>query len=330
MARTIVPLAIVLAAAPALAQVRDPLPHSARLAYTAPQACPEEQVLWDLVGGQTTVKVLALDAKALLTVTVSRTGRLFEASVELRDGAGTVVWTRPFAPSSSCSDVLQNVALVVSEKLEPHAQIAPPAPAPSPEAEAPQVLSVAVPEPVPPQVARPPAPPKRAFRFVAGLDGIFTAFIAPSANAGFAVWAGIDLVDVPVSFEVDLRSTWSLAPAHIPLAYQPFFAVRTSYVSGVLAGCWRGPVSLCPVLEVGGMSYSRADALGKLGGSTTLVGTGVRGVYAQPIAGRFVLRGLIELDGLLRPFTISDYPGHSASTPGRLALAGGIGFGGSL
>lgn len=121
MVRTILPLAIVLAASPALAQPRPSLPHVARLAYTAPEACPDEQVLRDLIGGQTTVEVLALEAKALLTVTVSRSGRLFEASVELSDEAGAVRWTRPFAPASSCADVLQNVALVVSEKLEPHA-----------------------------------------------------------------------------------------------------------------------------------------------------------------------------------------------------------------
>ena len=329
MVRTILPLAIVLAASPALAQPRSPLPHVARLEYTAPEACPEEQVLRDLVGGQTTVEVLAPDAKALLTVTVSRSGRLFEASVELRDGAGTVVWTRPFAPASSCADVLQNVALVVSEKLEPHATAAPRVP--SPEAEPPRVPSAVIREPVPPDVARPPAPPKRALRLVAGLDGIFTAFIAPSASAGFALWAGIDLVDAPVSFEIDLRSTWSLAPAQIPLAYQPHFTVRTSYVSGVLAGCWRGPVSLCPMLEVGSMSYSKPGAIGELLDPSSLVlAAGGRFVYTRDIADHFVVRGLFEVGGVIQPFAISDYAVHSVYTPGRLSLACGIGFGGSL
>jgi hypothetical protein len=119
MLRTLVPTALVLAASPAPAQADvPPLPHTARLLYTAPEACPEEQVLRDLIGARTTVKVLAPEAKALLTVTVSPRGRLYEASADLRDEAGTILWTRPFAPAFSCADVLQTVALVVSEKLE--------------------------------------------------------------------------------------------------------------------------------------------------------------------------------------------------------------------
>lgn len=127
MLRTIVPILLFLAASPAWAEPGPPLalPHTAHLTYTAPKSCPDEQVLRDLIGGQTTVKVLAPDAKALLTVTVVRHDRLYEASAELRDEAGAVLWTRPFAPASSCSDLLQNVALVVSEKLEPRAKALP-------------------------------------------------------------------------------------------------------------------------------------------------------------------------------------------------------------
>lgn len=124
MLRTVVPILLILAASPAQAQPRPPLPlpHIARLVYVAPRTCPDEQVLRDLIGGQTTVKVLAPNAKPQLTVTVVRRDRLYEASAELRDEAGAVLWTRPFAPASSCSDILQNVALVVSEKLEPRAK----------------------------------------------------------------------------------------------------------------------------------------------------------------------------------------------------------------
>jgi hypothetical protein len=52
-------------------------------------------------------------------------------------------------------------------------------------------------------------------------------------------------------------------------------------------------------------------------------------VYTRDIADHFVVRGLFEVGGVIQPFAISDYAGHSVSTPGRLSLACGIGFGGS-
>jgi hypothetical protein len=204
--------------------------------------------------------------------------------------------------------------------------VTPPLPAPAPAA-----VPVPVPVPSPSPSIPPPPPPKRSLQLVVGLDGIFTPFLAPSASAGFALWAGIDLLNAPLSFELDLRSTWSVVPAHIPLAYQPLFAVRTSYVGGALAGCWRGPVSLCPVLEVGRMSYSEAGTIGEGSRSTVLAAAGGRLVYARPVTERFVLRGLFEVEGLLQqPSPILDYAGHPESTPSSVSLTWGVGFGGSL
>ena len=163
------------------------------------------------------------------------------------------------------------------------------------------------------------------------MDGIFTPFLAPSASAGFALWAGMDLLDAPLSFELDLRSTWSVVPAHIPLAYKPLFAVRTSYVGGVLAGCWRGAISLCPVLEVGSMSFSRAGTIGKVIEPSLVVATGGRVVYARPIASRFVVRGLFELEAVVKPFSISDVGlKHTVSAPNPVSFTWGVGFGGPL
>jgi hypothetical protein len=202
--------------------------------------------------------------------------------------------------------------------------VAPPEPKPEP---APVIKAPTT--PAPPAVP-PTAPPKRALRFVAGLDGILSPLIAPSANAGFAVWAGIDLLDVPVSFELDLRSTWSLAPAHIPLMHKPLFTVRDFYVAGVLAGCWRGPVSLCPVLEVGRISFSRAGTIGGALGPSILVAAGLRGMYERAIAEHFVLRGIFEVDGVLKPVSTLDYTGQAAFSPSPVSLTWGIGFGGLL
>jgi hypothetical protein len=140
----------------------------------------------------------------------------------------------------------------------------------------------------------------------------------------------MDLLDAPLAFELDLRSTWSLIPARVPLTYQPRFAVRTTYVAGVVAGCWRGPLSLCPVLEVGHMTYSEAGTIGVVSRSSILVAAGLRGMYARPITESFVLRGLFEVEGLLQPYSISEDTGRRASTPSPISLTLGLGFGGSL
>jgi hypothetical protein len=204
--------------------------------------------------------------------------------------------------------------------------VTPPLPAPAPAA-----VPVPVPVPSPSPSIPPPPPPKRSLQLVVGLDGIFTPFLAPSASAGFALWAGIDLLNAPLSFELDLRSTWSLAPAQIPLAYQPLFAVRTSYVGGALAGCWRGPLSLCPVLEVGSMSFSRAGTIGEVIEPSLVVATGGRVVYARPIGERFVVRGLFELEGVVKPFSIDkDLMSHRVSAPNPVSFTWGVGVGGPL
>ena len=153
----------------------------------------------------------------------------------------------------------------------------------------------------------------------------------PLFMVGVSLWAGVNfnLLNLPLAFELDLRSTWSVVPAKVPLTYQPLFAVHTTYVSGVLAGCWRGPVSLCPLLEVGRMSFSQAGTIGESSRPSILVAAGLRGVYARPITERLILRGLVEVEGIPRPFSISEDAGHSASTPSPVSLTFGIGFGGS-
>jgi hypothetical protein len=79
------------------------------------------------------------------------------------------------------------------------------------------------------------------------------------------------------------------------------------------------------------MSYSEAGTIGvATRASSTLVAAGGRGVYARPITERFDVRGLFEVEYLLKPFSISDETGHRASTPSPVSLTWGIGFGGSL
>lgn len=179
MLRIGVPLAIVLAASPSLAQPRSPLPHRARLTYTAPSGCPTERVFRDLVAGQTSADVFPPDAPARLVVVLARRGHEYDATAELRDRAGVVLQTRPFAPARSCSGLVQDVALFVSQQLEPHA-LAEQLPAPRPPPDA-----VDLPPP-PPHVA--PADPV-VLRF--GLGSVVGFGVAPRAAVGASADVGI-------------------------------------------------------------------------------------------------------------------------------------------
>jgi hypothetical protein len=83
------------------------------------------------------------------------------------------------------------------------------------------------------------------------------------------------------------------------------------------------------MLEVGRMSFSELDTIGEAIGPSILVAAGLHAVFARPITERFVLRTTFDTEGILKPFSYSDYTGHSNSTPSPLSFTWGIGFGGS-
>lgn len=309
-----------------------PLPIPARLEYVAALGCPPESVLRAEFARRMGSDPFVDSAPLRVVATITREKSALTGFLALHDEEGKLIWSKPSTqPTGQCAALVREMAGALAFRLDPKVYGPDPIEAPPPPDPVP------VPEPAPspyhsppPPVAPPPAPPKRAFRFVAGLDGIFMPVIAPSASAGFALWAGLDLLDVPASFELDLRSTWSLVPARVSLAYKPFFAVRASYVSGVLVGCWRLAVSLCPVLEVGRMSVTEAVLSGRALGPSIIVAAGLRGIYAHSIAERFVVRGLFEVEGLVKHISILDETGQLTSSPSGISLAWGIGFGGSL
>ena len=179
MRRTGIALALTLAALPARAQTSTTLPHTSRFTYLAPLACPSEQVLRNLVAGQTSTNVLVPQAPARLTVTVSRRAQQYEATAELRDEAGAVLWTRPFAPTSSCSGLVEDVAVYVSAKLEPRAKDQPP---PVPEVS---------------DISQPPGPlerdtmPTDPLILLIGLGSTLGFGVAPRVAVGLTVDGGI-------------------------------------------------------------------------------------------------------------------------------------------
>lgn len=318
-------------------------PRAVRLDYLrGPGAdrCPEEQDFRDAVGAKVTRSLFTAEPPPpeRLVVSLGRRGAGYEGTAELYNAEGVVTWVKVYPgpthrPAATCEGLIDALALCLAIEVDPltweasetknpveASSVTPPVPPPVP-----------APAP-PPPLSSPPLPPfKRRLQLVVGLDAIFTPLLAPSASAGFALWTGVELLDAPLSFEVDLRSSWSVVPARVPISYQPRLAVSAAYVAGVVAGCWRGPVYLCPVFEVGRMSYSEAGTSGVVSRSSIVAAAGGRVVYEWPIAERFFLRGLFEAEGLLkRPFSISDEKEHLAYTPSPVSITWAAGFGGSL
>ena len=234
MRKTGIALALALVAPPARAQTSMPLPHTSRLTYTAPRACPSEQVLRNLVAGQTSSNVLVPQAPARLTVTVSRRAQQYDATAELRDEAGAVLWTRPFAPTSSCSGLVEDVAVYVSAKLEPRAKDQPRTPLAAPGVS---------------DVAQPPRPlerdtmPADPLILLLGLGSTLGFGVAPRVAVGLTADAGIhySVEAGPFSgFSLSLGLRWDPpASRSVPrfTAFFPDAQVTSSRLLGVGAPC---------------------------------------------------------------------------------------------
>ena len=273
-----------------------------------------------------------------MVVKIAREKGELSSSLSLYDGTGKQVWSKPsLTPGSQCFALVQAMAGALAFRFDPLVFAAPAVEAPQlpplPPPALPPPPPKPEPAPAPPShatISPPPAQSKLGFRLVAGLDGVFRPLIAPSASVGFAVWVGVDLLDLPLSFELDLRSSWSPVAARVPLTYRPHFAVRSSYVSGIFAGCWRRIVSLCPVLEVGNMSFSADNPPGGILGSQTIAAAGVRVAYERHLTGRFVFRSLFEVESLLKSASILGEAGSPVLSLNWVSFSWGMGFGGSL
>ena len=334
------PVYLLLTAAPVLAEkpsAPEPFPHVAvRLSFKTIDGCPGERAFRAEVASWVGYDPFSPEGEDLITIWFERAGPLFASSFTLTTSDQTSGIHREF--EATCTGLFRTMGIGVGLAIAPSdgpppLVPTPPPPEPPPECPPPPVLA-APPSVAPPALPLPapaPPPPKRSLQLVAGADGIVLSSMAPSAMVGVSLWAGVNfnLLNLPLAFEHDLRSTWSVVPAKVPLPSQSIVAVRTAYVSGVVAGCWRGSITVCPLLEVGRASYSQAGTIGEASRSSILIAAGLRAVYARPITERFVLRGLVEVEGIPRPFSISDEAGHRASTPSPVSLTLGIGFGGS-
>jgi hypothetical protein len=184
-----------------------PLPRPLRLEYVqGPRNCPEAETIEHLLYARVDRALIDPTAAARLTVTMSRQGIKYKATVEIHDAEGASVWLRPFVPLFNCEILALDIALVLSHHYR-RPLPAPPEPAePSPASSAPPLPS---PLPSPPPPSLPPlspspppsaSPPRRP-----------TGRIAASGGPGF----GVAPADVAAVMNLEGGAQWKLTPGWI-------------------------------------------------------------------------------------------------------------------
>jgi hypothetical protein len=285
-------LCLALAAAPARAEPR----HAFRLTYVrAPEAaaCPPDGAeLRRYLAGIMHYDPTRPDAARHVIVNVDRRGASLVGTAVRQDGAGREEWRREIATKSACHYLVEALAHAISAALgKPPEDAEPATPAPEPPAPPlPPPLPVAL--PAPPAAKAKPCP-----EILGGVEGIFTPLITPSASAGISPWFGVQPCALPLSFELGLRTTWSMVAAE----KGPTYRVRSSYVSGVLAACVHVRAFFgCPVFEAGAV---RARLYGDplpVEWSPFVLTAGVRAGAAWAFAEQFTLRGFLEVQGVAK------------------------------
>lgn len=208
------PACLLLTTAPVLAEKPtepEPFPHVAvRLSFKTIDGCPGERAFRAEVTSWVGYDPFSPEGGDLITIGFERAGPLFASSFTLTTSDQTSGIHREF--EATCTGLFRTMgigvglAIAASDGPPP---LAPPPPEPPPECPPPPVP--AAPPPVAPPAPPPasPPPPKRSLQLVAGADGIVLSSMAPSAMAGVSFWAGVNvnLLNLPLAFELDLRTT---------------------------------------------------------------------------------------------------------------------------
>ena len=216
---------------------------------------------------------------------------------ELRDQAGAVLWARPFAPTSSCSGLVEDVAVYVSAKLESRAKD--PSPAPRAVLEVSDVSQ-------PPHLADRNTMPTDPLIFVLGLGSTLGFGVAPRVAVGLTVDAGIHYtVDAGPfdGFSLSVGVRWD-PPASRGLqvsvpqypANFPDAQVTSSRFLGVGAPCvyMFKVIFGCGLIEAGNLHLSVDNVSGPAGGDRQYFALGGRLGIEIPFAPHVGFRGFGE------------------------------------
>jgi hypothetical protein len=295
--------------------------YAFRLSFKTVDGCPGEGALRAEVAAWVGYDPFTPSASDRVTVWFERVDGAFRGAFMLTDAAGTSGVHQEV--EASCVALYRTMGIAIGYALTP-------SDAQTGVVAAPVTVPDVVPVPAP-EVVRAPAPvpmaapaaPTRALELLAGVDGTFTPILMPSAGAGFAPWITFRLREVPLSFELGMRATWSVVPAHFGAS-----AVRSTYFSGVLAPCWHGSLLFgCAKLEVGAMNLSTDPSafIPAAPNPLTIVAGGRFGLQ-RAFAERFAVRSFLEIAGVPQgPRTLSQNMQSLWSAPGY-SITFGLGF----
>lgn len=207
--------------------------------------------------------------------------------------------------TSPCAYLIEALALQISEQPDPDPDPDPvPTPPPPPKAaplpEPPRPSPKAAPPPPPRPASTPPLPTssqRPCLEVRGGFDGIATPLITPSASAGISPWIGLRPCALPLSFELGLRTTWSLGAADVGARY----LLRSSYVSGAIAACWQvGVFQGCPVIEAGAVRTRSDTRPVSLAWDPFVLTAGARVGAGWRFSERFAVRSFVEVHGVAK------------------------------
>lgn len=151
---TLLPLAIVLGATPALAQPEHPpLPRALQLDYVlgpGTERCPAAYFFEGSLRTRMRFNALVAGASARLVVTIRRVKGTYDGLVEVRDSEGRGLWSFTI-PVPNCRSLNEALAFAASQELDP------PGPLPEPEPDPPspsEPTTQSPPKPPPPRAGR--------------------------------------------------------------------------------------------------------------------------------------------------------------------------------
>ena len=291
-------VACVAAPSPAWAQ---PPPHIAiQLDYVlgprGDKLCPNASEMRDALRADFGYDPVRDDATWRVTVAVNPgPGRIIQATMELRDPAGNVVWKdHKKARFDDCDTLVSGVALSIRISIDHRVPPIQPKPEPPPEPAVPESKPEPEPTALEPVVAKPmPATPEPALaverpvpeepseprakrpKVRAGLGTTFALGDAPDASVGLSAQVGIRWPSVSVTLE---------GRGNMPADDQD---LSTSRIAGLVVPC--GHVWILVGCVVG--TVGRQHASNEMDdGNAWYGGVGGRGGIEVPFAGSFAVR----------------------------------------
>ena len=243
-----------------------------RLDYTRSpavgEACPNEG---ELRGG--VAAIMGYDpfnsaAAPLVRVAIARHGSTFVATLEHRDAAGRVLWSRPPLAEPDCRKLVAAIGLLVTNEIDPaqgHASRA-----------APPFSTVP-----PPVTEQPPSVPPKVTssrpRIRLGARAAVAFGSAPVATAAFSADVGVGWEHFSISLE-------GRADVPVTAAVATGARLRTSLLGASLVPCghyrW---FAGCALFSVGALHAEGAGLAHPAGGSAVLLGAGVRAGLEWPL-----------------------------------------------